>query len=57
MTTKDFTKIWKQLLPQLPGFVIEKKVVFKSPVEDILHGLYFEGSADAGSLLSFCIFF
>ncbi len=47
MKVKDFTKLWKQLLPQLPGFAIEKKLIFKSPVEDFLHGLYFESSADA----------
>lgn len=47
MKTKDFTKIWKQLLPQLPGFVMEKKVMFQAPVKDLMRGLYFESSADA----------
>lgn len=47
MKTKDFAKIGKQLLPQLPGFVMEKKVMFKAPVKDFHYGLYFESSADA----------
>ncbi len=47
MTTKQFTKIAKEFLPDLPGFVVDKKLVFKSPVDDVLRGLYFESSADA----------
>lgn len=31
----------------MPGFVMEKKVMFQAPVEDFLRGLYFESSADA----------
>jgi hypothetical protein len=46
MTTKQFTLIAKELLPDLPGFVVDKSLVFKTPVADVLHGLYFERSAD-----------
>jgi hypothetical protein len=53
---KDFIKIGSQLLPQLPGFAIEKKLIFKSPVGDFLYGLYFESSADA-EWFYFSVFF
>ncbi len=49
MKTKDFTKLGKELLPQMPGFVMEKKTMFKSPVKDFLYGLYFESSTDVES--------
>ena len=47
MKTKDFAKFWKQISTQLPGFVMEKKMVFQVPVEGLLRGLYFESSVDA----------
>jgi len=47
MKTKDFLKLGKQLLPKMPGFVMEKKVMFKSPVGDIMYGISFESSQDA----------
>jgi hypothetical protein len=47
MTTKQAAKIGKELLPDLPGFVAEGKMVFKSPVDDFLRALYFENTSDA----------
>ncbi|MGA3266092.1 MAG: hypothetical protein ABSE16_04640 [Verrucomicrobiota bacterium] len=47
MTTKQAEKIGKGLLPDLPGFVAGGKMVFKSPLEDFLCGLYFENTSDA----------
>lgn len=47
MTTKQAEKIGKELLPDLPGFVAKGKMVFKSPIEDFLYGLYFENTSDA----------
>jgi hypothetical protein len=47
---REFTKIGKQLLPHLPGFEENKNVVFMTPVEDILRGVYFLASVDAGSI-------
>lgn len=47
MRTKQFIQLGKQLLPHLPMFVIEKRVLFKSPVDDFLRGMFFESSADA----------
>jgi hypothetical protein len=48
MTTKQFLKIAKDLLPALPSFVGVGKMLFKLPVDDFLHGLYFENTSDAG---------
>ncbi len=48
MTTKQCQKIAKDLLPALPGFVGTGKMVYKLPVDDFLHGLYFENTSDAG---------
>jgi hypothetical protein len=46
---KEFIKIGRQLLPHLSGFVVNKDVVFQSPVDDFLRGLCFQGSSDANS--------
>jgi hypothetical protein len=56
MTTKQYAKIAKELLPHLPGFVVEKKMVFKPPVGDFLRGLYFENTSDA-NYFHFSMFF
>lgn len=56
MRTKQFAQLGKQLLPHLPMFVIEKRVLFKSPVDDFLCGLFFESSADA-EWFYFSVFF
>jgi hypothetical protein len=56
MTTKQATKIGKELLPDLPGFVTEGRMVFKSPVGDFLHGLFFENTSDA-NCFHFWVFF
>lgn len=47
MTTKQAAKITKALLPDLPGFVIGKKMAFKSPIDDFLRAVYFENTSDA----------
>jgi hypothetical protein len=47
MTTKQAAKIGKELLPELPGFVAEGKMVFKSPVDNFLRALYFENTSNA----------
>jgi hypothetical protein len=44
MKTKEFTRIGKQLLPHLSGFVIEKDLIFKSPIGDFLYAINFHGS-------------
>jgi len=49
MKRNEFIKIGKQLLPQLPDFVVDKNLVFISPVENILRGLSFGGSVDANT--------
>lgn len=47
MTAKQAAKIAKELLPDLPGFVIGKKMAFKSPTDDFLRAVYFENTSDA----------
>jgi hypothetical protein len=47
MTTKQAAKIAKEFLPDLPSFVAEGRMVFKSPVDDFLRALYFENTSDA----------
>jgi hypothetical protein len=56
MKTKDFLKLGKQLLPKMPGFVMEKRVMFRSPVEDFMYGLSFQSSDDAEQFY-FSVFF
>lgn len=46
MTAKQAAKIAKVLLPDLPGFVIGKKMAFKSPIDDFLRAVYFENTSD-----------
>lgn len=45
MKAKEFAKIEKKLLPRLPGFTISGKLIFISPVGDVLRGIYFENSS------------
>lgn len=47
MTIKQAFKIGKELLPDLPGFVAVGKMVFKSPADDFLRGLFFENTSNA----------
>jgi len=47
MTAEEFTRIKNALLPHLPGFVADRKRIFKSPVDDFCRGLAFESSQDA----------
>ncbi len=47
MTTKQAQKIAKALLPDLPGFISEKKMILMSPADDFLRTLYFENTSDA----------
>jgi hypothetical protein len=47
MTTKQAERIGKALLPGMHGFVATGKMVFKSPVDDFLRGLYFGTTSDA----------
>jgi hypothetical protein len=45
MKTKEFTAIGRKLLPYLPGFVVNGKMMFIPPVDDFLRGIYFENSS------------
>jgi len=56
MTTKQAEKITKELLPDLPGFVIGKKMALKSPVDDFLQAIFFENTSDANRF-HFHVFF
>lgn len=47
MTNAQATKLGKELLTNLPGFVVGKKMVFRSPADDFLRALYFENTSDA----------
>ena len=47
MKVKDFIKLGKQLLPLLPGFVVNRSLIFRYPIGDTLQGLWFDRSADA----------
>jgi hypothetical protein len=44
MKTKQFVAIQTKLLPELPGFAIKGNMLLMCPVEEILRGIYFEGS-------------
>jgi hypothetical protein len=47
MKQREFAKIAKQLLPNLPGFAVNKNLIFMLPVGDILRGVFFFASVDA----------
>ncbi len=44
MTTKEFEKIGKALLPELPGFAVKGYLLLIPPVKQILRGICFEPS-------------
>jgi hypothetical protein len=44
MTTKEFLAIGKLLLPDLPGFVMNRRLMLMTPVGQILRGVSFEPS-------------
>jgi hypothetical protein len=45
MTKKDFEKIGKRLLPQLPGFIAKGDLLFILPLRHTLRGFFFDGSS------------
>jgi hypothetical protein len=46
MRTKDVERLAKiYLLPHLPGFIFHKKLLYISPIEQILRGVFFDSSA------------
>ncbi len=47
MTTKEFAKIGRQLVPYYPGFAVEGHLFLKPPVGDFLSGLCFERTSGA----------
>jgi len=57
MKIKDFTKVGKQLLPELPGFVQEKNLIFRSPITDIFYGFCFGGSRFDPNCFYFSVLF
>ena len=44
MKVKEFVKLEKRLLPDLPGFAIKRSLMFMVPVGDILRGIDFDPS-------------
>jgi len=46
VTNKEFADLGKQLLPDLPGFRVQKHMVVKYPLGDVVRGLHFERSSD-----------
>jgi len=44
MTKKEFEKIGKALLPELPGFAVKGNLLFMLPVRQVLRGICFEPS-------------
>jgi hypothetical protein len=46
MTAKDFTKIGKRIVNDLPGFEVKKNLIFALPLGDILRGLFFNRCSD-----------
>jgi hypothetical protein len=48
MKQREFKKIAKELLPHFPRFVTDRKLIFMSPIEDLLCGVSFGSSVDPG---------
>src|SRR5262249_25335575 len=46
MKTKEFTQIGRQLLDGLPGFVVNREMLFVSPIEHTLRAIFFNRAAD-----------
>jgi hypothetical protein len=45
MTNKDFEKLGKSLLPNLPGFAVKERLLFVHPVGNTLRAVYFDSSS------------
>lgn len=45
MQAREFAIIEKKILPYLPGFVMKGKLLFISPVDDFLRGMYFNNAS------------
>jgi hypothetical protein len=56
MTTNKFVSLEKQLLPDLSGFAIKGRLMFMPPVESVLRGIHFEGSAFDKTSFSVTVF-
>jgi hypothetical protein len=57
MKNKDFARLGKQLLPDLPGFAVKGPYTFIAPVGHSLRGLCFESHSYEANLFYVWVFF
>jgi hypothetical protein len=56
MTTREFVGLEKQLVRELPGFAIKGRLMFASPVQQVLKGINFEPSAFSKKMFTVTVF-